>query len=154
MLALGSLSGALSPGNWDRRLTYAAAGLTNALAAIVLLAANRPSVYLAGTAFYLATEGLCWARSMALMVEIVGAETRDASTLFSVLNAIVTIPVLYMIKLDGLGFSRFGTHGLLWTDAGANLLVFAVVSVIFVFCGLSLRRVPISQALARSTPTP
>jgi len=151
MLALGSLSGALIPGNWDRRLTYAAAGLTNAIAAIVLLAATRPSVYLVGTAFYLATEGLCWARSIALMVEIVGVETRDASTLFSVLNAIVTIPVLYMIKLDGLGFSRFGIHGLLWTDAGANLLVFGVVAAIFMAYGLKLRRVGDSPAVARAT---
>jgi MFS transporter, PAT family, beta-lactamase induction signal transducer AmpG len=151
MLALGSLTGAVIPGDWDRRLTYAAAGLTNAVAAIVLLAANRPSVYLAGTAFYLVTEGLCWARSTALMVEIVGIETRDASTLYSVLNAIVTIPLLYMIRLDGFGFSRFGTHGLLWTDAAANLLMFAVVAAVFVVCGLGLKRVPPSQALASTT---
>ena len=151
MLALGSLTGALIPGDWDRRLTYAAAGLTNAIAAIVLLAANRPSVYLAGTAFYLATEGLCWARSMALMVEIVGVDTRDASTLFSLLNAIVTVPVLYMIKLDGLGFSKCGTQGLLWTDAGANLLVFGIVAAIFVAYGLRLRRVADSQGVARAT---
>jgi hypothetical protein len=145
MLALGSLCGALIPGDWDRRLTYAWAGLTNALAALVLLTANRPSVYLVGTAFYLITEGLCWARSTALMVEIVGVQTRDASTLYSVLNAIVTIPLLYMIKLDGLGFGKFGTHGLLWTDAAANLLMFAVVAVVFAACGLGLRRVPASQ---------
>lgn len=150
MLALGSLSGAVIPGDWDRRLTYAAAGLTNAVAAVVLLAANRPSIYLAGTALYLLTEGLCWARSTALMVEIVGVETRDASTLYGVLNAIVTIPVLYMIKLDGLGFSRFGTHGLLWTDAGANVLVFGVVAAIFMAYGLSLRRVADSHAVARA----
>jgi hypothetical protein len=147
MLALGSLSGALIPGDWDRRLTYAAAGLTNAIAAIMLLAANRPSVYLAGTAFYLVTEGLCWARSTALMVEIVGVETRDASTLYSVLNAIVTIPLLYMIRLDGFGFSKFGTHGLLWTDAAANVLMFGVVVAVFLACGLGLRRVtsPVAQ---------
>ena len=144
MLALGCLSGALIPGDWDRRLTYAAAGMTNALAAIVLLAANRPSIYLAGTAFYLVTEGLCWARSTALMVEIVGVETRDASTLYSVLNAIVTIPLLYMIKLDGFGFSKFGTHGLLWMDAAGNLLVFAVVLGVFLACSLGLRRIPAS----------
>jgi hypothetical protein len=36
-----------------------------------------------------------------------------------------------MIKLDGVGFSRFGTRGLLWTDAGANVLVFGVVAAIF-----------------------
>src|SRR5215813_2653368 len=44
-LALGALCSTLVPGNWDRRLTYAAAGVTNALAAIFLLAANRPAVY-------------------------------------------------------------------------------------------------------------
>ena len=151
MLALGALAGAAIPGDWDRRLTYAAAGLTNAMAAIVLLAASRPTVYLAGTALYLATEGLCWARCYALMVEIVGAETRDASTLFSVLNAMATIPVLYMIKLDGVGFSRFGTQGLLWTDAAGNLLVFGLVAVIFIAYGLRLRRVADSPAVARST---
>jgi MFS transporter, PAT family, beta-lactamase induction signal transducer AmpG len=151
MLALGSLSGSLIPGDWDRRLTYATAGLTNAIAAIVLLAANRPSVYLAGTALYLLTQGLCWARSIALMVEIVGVETRDASTLYSVLNAIVTIPLLYMIRLDGLGFSRFGTHGLLWTDAAANLLVFAVVVAVFLAYGLGLRRTQAPLAARPST---
>jgi len=103
------------------------------------LLSNRPSVYLAGTAFYLVTEGLCWARSTALIVEIVGTETRDASTLYSVLNAIVTIPLLYMIRLDGFGFSEFGTHGLLWVDAAANLAVFALVAAIFVVCGFGLR---------------
>jgi MFS transporter, PAT family, beta-lactamase induction signal transducer AmpG len=145
LLALGSLCGVLIPGDWDRRLTYAVAGLTNALAAIVLLASNHRSIYLAGTAFYLVTEGLCWARSTALMVEIVGVETRDASTLYSVLNAIVTIPLLYMIRLDGFGFSKFGMHGLLWTDAAANLLVFAVVVAVFLAFGLGLRRVPASR---------
>src|SRR5215469_7152667 len=39
-LALGALSSTLVPGNWDRRLTYAVAGVTNALAAILLLAAK------------------------------------------------------------------------------------------------------------------
>jgi hypothetical protein len=62
---------------------------------------------------------------------------------YSVLNAIVTIPLLYMIKLDGFGFTRFGTHGLLWMDAAGNLLVFAVVIVVFVACGVGLRRVPL-----------
>jgi len=154
LLALGSLSGAVIPGDWDRRLTYAAAGFTNALAAIILLAANRPSVYLAGTAFYLVTAGLCWARSTALMVEIVGVETRDASTLYSVLNAIVTIPLLFMIQLDGLGFTRFGTRGLLWTDAGANLLVFGAVAVIFMAYGLRLRPVADSHAEPSATSIP
>ena len=138
-LALGAWCGTLIPGVWDRRLTYTGAGVTNALAAVILLAANRPSVYLAGTAFYLAIEGLCWARSVALIVDIVGPEARDASTLYSLLNAAVTIPLLYMIWLDGVGFRHFGTHGLLATDAGFNLVVFAIVATVFNACGMGLR---------------
>ena len=49
-----------------------------------------------------------------------------------------------------LGFSRFGIHGVLWTDAGANLLVFGV-AVIFMPYGLRLRRVADSPAVARAT---
>jgi len=151
MLGLGSLCGVLIPGDWDRRLTYAGAGLTNALAAFVLLLASRPSVYLSGTVLYMITEGFCWARFAALTVEIVGVETRDASTLYSVLSAASTIPLLYMIRLDGFGFSKLGTHGLLWMDAAGNLLVFAVVVGVFVACGIGLHRVSVPVADEVST---
>jgi len=151
MLGLGSLCGVLIPGDWDRRLTYAGAGLTNALAVFVLLSASRPSVYLSGTVLYMITEGFCWARFAALTVEIVGVETRDASTLYSVLSAAGTIPLLYMIRLDGFGFSKFGTHGLLWMDAAGNLLVFAVVMGVFVACGIGLR--PVSAPVAHRVST-
>jgi hypothetical protein len=56
-----------------------------------------------------------------------------------------------MIRFDGFGFSRFGTHGLLWTDAGANLLVFGVIGVIFMAYGLKLRRVADSHTMASAS---
>ena len=146
-LALGALCSTLVPGNWDRRFTYAAAGVTNALAAVLLLAANRPSVYLAGTAFYLATEGLCAARGVALIVEIVGPEARDPSTLYSLLNAAVSLSIVYVTWLDGVGFHYFGMRGLLLTDAGLNFLIFGIVAVIFVSCGLRLRSGPQTSTL-------
>jgi len=145
-LAIGALCSALVPANWDRRLTYAAAGAANALAAIFLLAANRPAVYLAGTIFYLATQGFCAARSIALIIEIVGPETQDASTLYALLNAAASLSGSYVIWLDGLGFRRFGVHGLLLTDAGFNLLMFGAVATIFLSCGLRLRRLPTPNA--------
>ena len=144
LLALGALCGTLIPGDWDRRLTYAAAALTNAVGTLVLITANRQSIYLAGTVLYLLTNGFVWARFVALLVEVVGAETRDPSTFYSALNAAGAIPLLFMIWLDGLGYSKFGTHGLLWTDAAPNLLVFAIVATVFVIRGMSLhgRRAP------------
>jgi hypothetical protein len=56
-----------------------------------------------------------------------------------------------MIKLDGIGFSKFGIRGLLCTDAAASVLMFAVVAAVFVVCGLSLRRIPDEQTKARPT---
>jgi MFS transporter len=146
-LALGALASTLVPGNWDRRLTYAAAGVMNALAAVFLLSANRPSVYLGGTFFYLMTQGFGWARSVALIVEIVGPETRDASTVYSVLNTTAGIAALYVVWLDGVGFRYFGTHGLLLTDALLNFVIFGIVATVFLTRGMGLRSVPDSSAV-------
>jgi PAT family beta-lactamase induction signal transducer AmpG len=151
LLALGALCGTLIPGDWDRRLTYAGAAFTNALGTLVLITANRPSIYFAGTVLYLLTNGLVWARFVALLVEVVGAETRDASTFYSALNAAGIIPLLVMIWLDGFGYNKFGTHGLLWTDAAPNLLVFAIVLTVFVIHGVSLQRSHASRALRAKT---
>jgi len=138
-LALGAWCGTLIPGTWDRRLTYAAAGVMNAVAAVILLYAHQPSGYFVGTALYLATLGLCWARSVALIVDIIGPEVRDPRTLYSIPNAAVTIPVLYVIWLESVGFRRFGTHGLLATDAAFNLVVFEIVALIFIAHSMRLR---------------
>jgi PAT family beta-lactamase induction signal transducer AmpG len=146
LMASGSLCGALVPGAWDRRLTYVGAALTNALAAIVLLAADRPSIYFAGTTLYLITTGFCIARFTALLLDVVGPGSHDAGTRYSVPAALGNLPLVYMIWLDGVGFRHFGTRGLLWTDAAANLVVFAIVVLVFVTYGMGLRRSLPAQA--------
>jgi hypothetical protein len=75
-------------------------------------------------------------------VEIVGPETRDASTLFTLLNTTASIAALYVVWLDGVGFRHFGTHGLLWTDALLNVFVFSIVVAVFITRGMGLRSVP------------
>jgi len=153
VLALGALCGAFVPADWDRRLTYAGACMTNALAVFVLLAANRPSVYLVGTVLYLITNGFVWARFTALLVEIIGAETRDASAFYSAFNAAGLLPLSFMIWLDGFGFHKLGMHGLLWTDAAPNLIAFAIVVIVFATLGLSLRRVPTPRVSTQEVPS-
>jgi len=135
LLAAGSLLGLLIPGDCDRRLTYAGAGFTNALGAIILLAPNRPFFYLAGTLVYLLTAGLCNARNIALMLDVVGPDINDVSTWYGALTAISQIPIASMIWLEGRMFHHFGLHGLLWTDAAGNLLVFAMVATLLLDLG-------------------
>jgi hypothetical protein len=81
------------------------------------------------------------------MVEIVGPEARDASTLYSLLNAAVSGAVVYVTWLDGVGFRHFGTHGLLLTDGLLNLLMFGIVATIFITRGMGLRSVSNGTAL-------
>jgi MFS transporter, PAT family, beta-lactamase induction signal transducer AmpG len=151
LLAFGALCGTLVPGDWDRRLTYAGAALANSVGTLVLITANRPSIYFVGTILYLLTNGFVWARFGALLIEVVGAETTDASTFYSALNAAGAIPLLFMIWLDGFGYSKFGTHGLLWTDAAPNLLIFAAVVTLFVIGGMSLRSSPAPHTTQANT---
>jgi len=141
-LAAGSLGGALIPADWDNRLVYVFAGLTNASAAIVLILVHGATGYLVGTILYLITQGFCWARFTALIVEIVGPDTKDASTLYSALSAAGSIPLAYMTWLDGFGYSKLGTQGLLWTDAVGNLIVFGIVVAVFVTGGIKFRHAP------------
>ncbi len=141
-LALGSLLGALVPSDWDGRIVYAGAGFLNGVAALFLMSVAGPTGYLAGTILYLVTVGLCWARFTGLIVEIVGQEVSDASTLYSALSAAGSIPLAYMTWLDGFGYSRLGTHGMLVTDAAGNLIVFFVVVSVFLYNGLTFRHSP------------
>jgi hypothetical protein len=74
-----------------------------------------------------------------LIVEIVGPDMRDTTMIFTLLSAVATVPVLDMIRLNGVGFSKFGTRGPLWTSALANLVVIAVfVTERFRFQGCAL----------------
>lgn len=141
-LAVGSLLGAMVPSDWDGRIVYASAGLSNGIAGIVLMSVSGPTGYLVGTIVYLVTQGLCWARFTGLIVEIVGPDTQDASTLYSALSAAGSIPLAYMTWLDGFGYSKFGTHGLLITDAAGNFIVFGIVLTIFLVNGLHFRHAP------------
>jgi hypothetical protein len=47
-----------------------------------------------------------------------------------------------MIWLEGQTFTKFSTHGLLWTDDAANLLMFTIVAAVFAAHRLGLHSVP------------
>ncbi len=131
MLSLGSLLATLVPGDWDRRTTYATAGLLNALASVTLMAGDRPQIYYVGTVLYLITTGFSYARFTALVMEVLGPGEHGTSTRYSLFLAAGNLPIAYVLWLDGIGYQRFGTHGLFGVDAAGNLLVFAIVAVLW-----------------------
>jgi PAT family beta-lactamase induction signal transducer AmpG len=130
LLALGCLTGTLFPGQWDRRLLYAFGAAMNGAAVTVLLTGRRPWFYAVGTALYLMTAGLCQVWSIALTAEIVG-DARQASTLFAVLNALTTVALVYMIRVEGAAYHYLGSRGLFIADMAGNLLVCAAAIAVF-----------------------
>jgi hypothetical protein len=147
LLALGSLLATLLPGDWDRRLTYAGAGLMNGLASLTLLFGNRPNVYYLGTVLYLITTGFGYARFTALVMDVLGHGQHGTSTRYSLFLAAGNLPIAYVLWLDGQGFHRFGTHGLFGVDAAGNLLVFALVAGLWLMRPKTPR--PAAQAVGR-----
>lgn len=131
VLSLGSLLATLLPGAWDRRVTYAGAGLLNGLASLSLLAGDSPSVYYGGTVLYLITTGFGYARFTALVMDVLGHGEHGASTRYSLFLAAGNLPIAYVLWLDGQGYQHFGTHGLFGVDAAGNLLVFAAVTAVW-----------------------
>ena len=131
VLASGSLLAALVPGEWDRRLTYATAGLLNGLASLTFLAGNHPTVYYVGTVLYLVTTGAGYARFIALVIDILGPGEHGTSTRYSLFLAAGNLPITYVLWMDGQGFRHFGTRGLFGVDALGNVLVFTLVAGIW-----------------------
>jgi hypothetical protein len=131
ILASGSLLATLVPGDWDRRVTYAGAGLLNALASFTLMLGNRPSIYYTGTVLYLITTGFAYARFTALVMDVLGPGEHGTSTRYSLFLAAGNVPIAYVLSLDGLGYRHFGTRGLFGVDGGLNVLVFLIVGALW-----------------------
>ncbi|MEP6504480.1 MAG: MFS transporter [Betaproteobacteria bacterium] len=139
-LVNGALGGVISAlgcivGGWvcdriDRKTAYCLFGFGLVLAAIGMAFCPRTSVqFIAWTSFYAFVIGLCYAGYSAVVLEAVGRTA--AATKFSLLSGLSNIPISVMTLVDGAGNERWGTRGLLLTEAVigvAAIVVFAVVA--------------------------
>lgn len=124
---VGALVGGFVCDRFDRWLVYPLAALTAASSAVCMAAAPlTPVTYVTGAASYALTLGFCYAAFMALAFQLVGPDTAASATRFSLFMAAVNVPVVYMTRLDGWGYTHFGVRGMLLVDGLSNAL-FGVV---------------------------
>ena len=115
---LGALVGGFACDRFDRWGVYPVAGLLQAAAAgVMLVMPLTPAAYAVGAAMYAFATGFCYASFMALALELLGAGGAASGTQFTLFMAAVNLPVVYMLRLDGLAHGRFGIRGMLGTDA-------------------------------------
>ncbi len=129
---VGCLAASAYPVSWDRRGAYVFSGCLNALAATVLwLGPARPGVYIAGTALYLFTAGLCYTSYTMLVVDTMGRAGVSAASRFTMLDSMANAPTILMTWLEGRSYAHFGPHGVPALDALGNLAVGAVVVTVW-----------------------
>jgi MFS family permease len=127
MLTLGALIAGAVLDRVSRWRMYAVIGLlTGASLGVIALAPLRAPTYLIGAGTYALCTGAGYAAFMALALELLGSDPAASGTLFALFMAASNVPIVYMLRLDGLGHRHFGVRGMLVTDGAANA-VFGVV---------------------------
>ncbi len=121
---IGAFGAVIIPAHWDRRIAYAAAGFACSLSGIYLtLAPMTPAVYFVGVGFYMLTTGICYAFFLGVVMYTLGDAGKSASSRYTILVSLGNLPVVYMTKMEGWGFSLFGPRGVPAFDAAGNLAV-------------------------------
>jgi len=137
----GAMSGLISAagclvGGWlcdrmDRRTAYCLFGFALVFAAIGMALCPRTSnQFIFWTSAYAFVVGLCYAGYCAVVLEAIGQTA--AATKFSFLSGVSNSPIMVMTFIDGAAQTRWGTNGMLWTDALCGvlgLIVFAALAV-------------------------
>jgi PAT family beta-lactamase induction signal transducer AmpG len=128
--AAGCLAGGWMCDHLDRKAAYCLFGFLLCVAAVGMALCPRTSnQYIFWTSAYAFVVGLCYAAYCAVVLEAIGQTA--AATKFSFLSAVSNSPIMLMTFVDGWVQGRWGTNGMLWTEAavgGAGILVFAAMA--------------------------
>jgi MFS family permease len=129
-IVLGCFVGGRVSDRVSKPVAYAiCCGLGLVAAVAIAFSPRTPDGYAVSTLFYTFTLGMVAASFTALVLAIVGHSA--AATTINLFFALSTLFSLGMLRLSGWAHDRWGTNGMLFTEAavgvGALLLFFAVV---------------------------
>ncbi len=121
LAAGGSFLGGYAADRMNRMYAYALAGILAAGCGLWLgFGPANVFTYAAAYSAYSISSGIAYSVYTALVLDVVGRGRHAAAVAYSTLNAAGNVPVSYMTWLDGVGYSRRGARGLMFTDAAAN----------------------------------
>jgi MFS transporter, PAT family, beta-lactamase induction signal transducer AmpG len=128
--AAGCIGGGYLSDSIDRKTAYGLYGLLQALCAIAMaLAPRTESMYIGFTMVYAFITGLTYAGFSAVVFEAIGLGA--AATKYTLFASLSNFPIGYMTFVDGWADTRWGSGGMLHTEAAiclASLLAFMIVA--------------------------
>jgi len=115
----------------DRKTAYILFGLVIAAVTVAMaLAPRTQTMFVVFVLLYALLSGVCYAGYAAVVFETIGKGA--AATKANVLSGISNVPLIYAGIFDGWGHDRWGSNGLLYTDAVLGvigILVFISVAL-------------------------
>jgi len=151
---IGAYAAVIVPAHWDRRICYAAAGLSCAcVGAYLTFAPLTPSSYLAGVALYMLTTGACYGFFLGVVMVTMGDAGLSASTRYAILVTLGDLPIVYMTVVEGWGYRMFGVRGVPASDCIGNLIV-ALAAAIWIAVALKLNPIRKVRGLAANETEP
>jgi MFS transporter, PAT family, beta-lactamase induction signal transducer AmpG len=126
----GCLAGGYVCDLMDRKSAYALFGIAQALCAVAMALGSRtPAAFVLYTSIYAFLGGCLWAAFSAATLEAIGRSS--AATKYNLMACFANVPITYMTVVDGHAQARFGSNGMLYTEAvlaaGAVMVFSAVV---------------------------
>jgi MFS family permease len=128
--ALGCVLGGFICDRMDRKQAYALFGVVMAACAVAMaLMPHTQNCYIWFVLAYAFINGLCYAAFSAVVLEAIGLGA--AATKYSLFASLSNMPIAYMTVVDGWSHDRWGSNGMLFTEAAMGVLgvcvFFAVV---------------------------
>jgi MFS family permease len=122
----------------DRRTAYNIFGAAIAVcAAAMALSPHTQSMFVIYTCVYAFVLGFCYAAFGAVVLEAIGAGA--AATKYNLLAGISNIPIAGLTFLDGWAQTRWGSNGMLWTEAACGIAAVAFFAVLAATARMPLR---------------
>ena len=119
--AIGCLVGGYLCDRMDRKTAYALYGLLQAGCAVgMALAARTETMYVVFTTLYAFISGLTYAAFSAVVLEAIGLGA--AATKYNLFASLSNMPIAYMTLVAGWAHTRWGSGGMLDTEAAICVL--------------------------------
>lgn len=145
LTAAGAVVTTLIPTKVRAPIAYLTLCLINAATlAILWLGPLQPIVYLVGVVLFLLSIGACYSLFTAVVLEFLGSSGKSGSARYSIINSLGNVPVAYMVWVDGMGYGRWGAHGM----PGIDVVLGTAGGVILLAYFLTHRPTPSAEVLA------
>lgn len=127
--AAGCIAGGYICDRMDRKTAYAMYGFLMALCAIAMaLAPRTETMFIGFSLFYSFITGLSYAGFSSFVLEAMGLGA--VATKYNLFAALSNMPIAYMTMADGWGHSRWGSSGMLFTEAAAAIAALLLFSAV------------------------